>query len=503
MSTPMLEQPSSDVLPAGLPLDLPPAEIETHVSQLHLVGDLVFKVKKPVRMEFLDFSTLEQRELACRREVELNRRLAPDVYLGVAHLSSSPGAEPVVVMRRQPADRSLAELATNGADLRAPLAEVAAALARFHREAPHSRRISGAASADAVLSRWDDNMAQLRRALPAGFDAAEVDELAAAGRRFVTGRGKLFRERIRTRRVCDGHGDLLASDVFCPTGGPPQILDCLEFDDGLRYGDALADVAFLAMDLERLGRLDGAEQLLTAYRSAADDEWPASLAHFYIAHRAAIRAKVACLRTDPAARHDLRAHLDLMRRHLQLATVRLVLVGGPPGSGKTTLAASLAGAAGWDLLCSDVVRKRLAGLPMTVSAAAAYREGLYAPTRTAQAYQALLHLAAAQLARGHSVVLDATWASPTHRRWAQRQATRSGAVLVELEAAAPQEVAEVRLRARAAGPAGASDADVEIARRIRERFAPWTTARRVDTTQPPREAAAATLAALVDPHAPL
>jgi aminoglycoside phosphotransferase family enzyme len=503
MSTPMLDHPSSDTLPLGLPLDLPPAEIETHVSLLHLAGDLVFKVKKPIRTDFLDFSTLAQREAACRREVELNRRLAPDTYLGVAHLGSGRDAEPVVVMRRQPDDRSLAALATSGADLRVPLNQVAAVLARFHREAPHSRRISAAGSAAAVLARWDDNMAQLRRVLPAGFDLAEVDELAAAGRRYVDGRSKLFRERIRAHRVCDGHGDLLASDVFCPVDGPPQILDCLEFDDGLRYGDVLADVAFLAMDLERLGRLDGAQQLLAAYATAADDQWPASLAHFYVAHRAAIRAKVACLRTGPAARHDLRAHLDLMRRHLQLATVRLVLVGGPPGSGKTTLAAALAKAAGWDLLCSDVVRKRLAGVPMTVSAAAAYREGLYAPTRTAQAYQALLHLAAAQLARGRSVVLDATWASPTHRRWAQRQATRSGAVLVELVADASQEVAEVRLRARAADPTSASDADVEIARRIRERFAPWPAARRVDTTQPASESAAATYAALVDAHAPL
>lgn len=393
MST-ILEQASV----SGLTLDLPPAQIETHVSLLHLAGDLVFKVKKPSRTDFLDFSTLEQREIACRREVDLNRRLAPDTYLGVAHLSSSPGAEPVVVMRRQPAERSLATLATSGADLRPPLAQVAGVLARFHHDAPHSRRISGAGAADTVLARWEDNLAQLRRVLPKGFDLGEVDELGAAGRQYVLGRGKLFRERIRARRVCDGHGDLLASDVFCPVDSPPQILDCLEFDDGLRYGDGLADVAFLAMDLERLGRLDAAQQLLAAYRAAAEDDWPASLAHFYIAHRAAIRAKVACLR---------------------------------------------------------------------------------------------------------SVVLDATWASPTHRRWAQRQATRSATVLVELEADAPQEVAEVRLRSRAADPSSASDADVEIARRIRDRFAPWPAAQWVDTTRSAAKCAAATYAALVDAHAPL
>src|SRR5690606_13545776 len=180
--------------------------------------------------------------------------------------------------------------------------------------------------------------------------------------------------RVAAGRACDGHGDLLADDVFCLDDGP-QVLDCLEFDDALRYEDVLADVAFMAMDLERLGRADLAEHFLDAYRRAAGEDWPASLAHHHIAYRAQVRAKVTAIRAqqgDAGSVDAARALLKLCFDHLEAGRVRLILVGGAPGTGKSTLAAGLAASLGATVLRSDVIRKERAGLAPSESAAAGF-----------------------------------------------------------------------------------------------------------------------------------
>ncbi len=161
-------------------------------------------------------------------------------------------------------------------------------------------------------------------------------------RRYLSGRDALFDRRIAEGKVIDGHGDLLADDIFCLTDGP-RILDCVEFDDQLRYGDVLADVCFLAMDLERLGASDLGARFLAWYRELAAETYPATLAHHYIAFRAHIRAMVACLRGaqgDQAAVGEASRLLGIARDHLGRGQVVLVLVGGLPGTGKSTLAAT-------------------------------------------------------------------------------------------------------------------------------------------------------------------
>src|SRR5207248_5092618 len=169
-------------------------------------------------------------------------------------------------------------------------------------------------------------------------------------------------QRIALGAVRDGHGDLQAEDIFCLDDGP-RILDCIEFDDRLRHVDVLADVAFLAMDLERLGAPEAAATFLARYREFARESYPPSLAHHYIAARAHVRCKVACLRHrqgDDGGADAARGLLDLTARHLEAARVRLVLVGGLPGTGKSTVAAALADATGWVVLRSDEVRKDVA-----------------------------------------------------------------------------------------------------------------------------------------------
>jgi aminoglycoside phosphotransferase family enzyme/predicted kinase len=465
-------------------------ELETHVSRLFLTDELVVKVKKALRTDFLDFSTPALREQACRREVALNRRLAPEVYLGVAHLPSGEGAwEPAVVMRRQPERWNLESLARSGADLTEPLQAVSRRLAEFHARAERSVLIDGAGMPDTVLERWSANVDETRRARPRTVDDVQLERLDELAVRYLTGRAPLLRQRVDTGRICDGHGDLLAADIFCPPGAPPQILDCLEFDDRLRYGDVLADVAFLAMDLERCGRPEAAQLLLAHYRRTADDSWPDSLADYYVAFRALIRAKVAGLRVaqgDATATRLVEEHVAVAERHLLAGQVRLVLVGGLPGTGKTTVSRALAARLGWQYLSSDVRRKELLGVPAERHLGESFGEGAYDEAARDRTYRSLLATAEQALSFGESVVVDATWASQAHRDKAAEAAERTRAGLVCLQTVLDDEVADLRIRDRSDRGDDASDADVQVARVLRTRFDRWS-ARRLETSGSPRD----------------
>jgi hypothetical protein len=472
--------------------DLGPDVAETHSGVVFFLGDRAYKVKKPVDLGFLDFTTLSARQAMCHREVELNRRLAPDVYLGVSDVLDPSGAvcEHLVTMRRMPADRRLATLARSGAPLEQELEQLARLMARFHAAADRSEAADRAAGVDALAGRWATNAAEMAAYCPEVLAADDVTATEALARRYLEGRRALIEERIAHGRACDGHGDLLADDIFCLDDGP-RVLDCMEFDDALRYEDGLADVAFLAMDLERLGRPELAERFLAAYQEHADDTWPASLAHHHIAYRSQVRAKVSAIRAaqghEPSA-EKARQLLGLCRRHLDASRIRLVVVGGLPGTGKSSLAAAVGERLGAVVLRSDEIRKELAGLASDEPAPAAFGEGLYDAARTAATYRELLDRAGVALRYGETVVLDASWTDAAHRSAAREVAARTSSDLVELRRTAPPEVAAARLRARAERGGDPSDADPAIAAAMAAVEAPWPEAAVIDSA-PTREEA--------------
>jgi uncharacterized protein len=476
------------------------AVAETHSAVVFFVGDRAYKLKKPVELGFLDFRTLASRASACGREVELNRRIAPDVYLGVADVVGPDGVvcDHLVVMRRMPDERRLATLVAGGADVGDDLRRLARLVAGFHAAAARSPDADRAAGRDALAARWSANTAGLV-AVGQGVvemdDVVEVDALAA---RYLAGRGRLFARRIAEGRALDGHGDLLADDIFLLADGP-RVLDCLEFDDELRRGDALADVAFLAMDLERLGRPDLGECFLGAYREFADDAWPVSLGHHHVAYRAQVRAKVRAIRArqgDAVAAAEARDLLALARRHLETGAVRLVLVGGLPGTGKSTLATGLGEALGATVLRSDELRKELAGLPADRPAAAPYGEGLYRPESTGVTYAEMLARAGTALALGESVVLDASWVGERRRAEARALAAEGCADTIEIRCAVPPELAARRIRRRMARGGDPSDATPDIAAKLAAAEDPWPGAVALDTSTGPADALAKALAAI-------
>ncbi len=471
-------------LPAVVP-DPTLRTAETHLSWLVLVGDRVLKAKKPVRTDFVDLSTVAARRANAEREVELNRRISPDVYLGVATLSGVTGLdEPVVVMRRMPDERRLARLAADGLDLDAQVTRLAGVLAQFHL---HARPAPEVGSTAAALRQWRANTAQLLEHGRQQVDLGQVHRLQQLAERYLAGRGPLFAARRAAGRFRDGHGDLLADDVFLLDDGP-RVLDCLEFDPALRAGDVLSDVAFLAMDLEHLGRTDLAELLLAEHRRCLVDDWPVSLADHWTGYRAQVRAKVACLRAgqgDRAAAATAPRLLDLAERRLRAAQVRLVVVGGSPGTGKSTLAAALGRRLDWPVLRSDAVRAELPAVP-----GQGFEAGRYDPAVSEQVLTGLVERAGGLLAQGRSVLLDATFGTAAWRAAAATLAERTHSELTCLRAVVPDDVADARVAARAAAGTDLSEATVPTARLLRARFAPWPTARDVDTTRPADELAA-------------
>jgi aminoglycoside phosphotransferase family enzyme/predicted kinase len=468
------------------------AVAETHSAVVFFVGNRAYKVKKPVAFGFLDFRSRDVREAVCRREVELNRRLAPDVYLGVVRLTCSDSLdgldEPLVAMRRLPDDRRLARLVAAGADVRDDLRRLAHLMAAFHAGADSSVEVAAVASRDSMAGCWEANAAEMAPFVGQILDPVVGERVIHLARRYLAGRGPLFAARIGRGRVKDGHGDLLAEDIFCMPDGP-RVLDCIEFDDRLRWGDVLADVAFLAMDLERLGRPDLAAAFLGSYREFAAETWPESLAHHYVAYRAQVRAKVACLRATQDDAPSVGAANDLMalaRAHLEAGRVRLILVGGLPGTGKSTLAAALGDALGAVVIRSDEVRKQRAGVDVNDRRPAALDAGLYAPQATAAVYAELLAQARTCLVNGQSVVLDASWRHLSWRAVARAVAAQTVADLDELRCVVPRDTIEARIRLRAAVGGDASDATVAVSRAMAEAEEPWSEATAIDTS-PSRE----------------
>ena len=465
---------------------------ETHTGVVMLAGNRVFKAKKPVLTDFLDFRTPQQRERACLREVELNSRLSPDSYLGVAHLTDPTGgpAEPIIVMRRYHDDDRLASLVTRGVDesvtsIHGVLDSIADVLARFHERAERSGVINAQGEVGAIDQRWRENLSELNRYAGdpnSGISVESLSRIQRLAAEFISGREPLFTRRIEEGCIIDGHGDLLADDIFW-VNREPALLDCLEFDDELRYLDRIDDVAFLAMDLEFLGRKDLADYFLDRYAVHSADKAPSSLRDFYIAYRAVVRAKVDCVRLSQGrseAAEDAARHLAIATQHLESGSVRLALIGGNPGTGKSTIAHALAQQVAAQVISTDDVRRELREFGVITGSPGVLNAGLYRPDNVTTVYDIVLRRARVLLSNGQSVILDGTWRDPQTRAHADRIAKETHSAMVELMCLATVDMAADRITVRHPGN---SDVTPDIAAALAAQQDGWDTAYRVDTSR--------------------
>ncbi|MGZ8688758.1 MAG: bifunctional aminoglycoside phosphotransferase/ATP-binding protein [Gaiellaceae bacterium] len=451
---------------------------ETHISWVFLAGDLAYKVKKPLVLPFLDYGTAERRREMCREEVRLNRRLAPRIYLRVVGLArdgerwsltaeDDPAAcEYAVEMRGVEERRSLAALAAAGTLRAEHVSATAAVLAAFHAAAPVAdRERREVAVLEATL---DENVVTLRDSGAGVIEQSRLDAAEHFTRAFVEARRDELEARAQGGLVRDCHGDLRAEHVIVPEHGDVYVYDCIEFNPDLRQIDVAADIAFLVMDLTRLGADSLAELLIADYRRAGGDPGDEALLFVFASYRAWVRAKVACIRAQELSGEDpelerVRAEAgELMRlghRFAWRSRGPLVLVlCGVSGTGKTTVAHEVAAVSGWEHLSSDVTRKRLAGLDPTEPGGA----GLYSRQRTIETYRELGRLAAERLDHDRGVVVDATF----HLR-AERDAFRDGfgerpGPLLFIECHASTETLLARVRERELKPDRVSDADTAV-----------------------------------------
>lgn len=454
----------------------PVAEVsvrQTHISAVFLTDDLVYKIKKPVKFSFLDFSSLENRYQICQREVQLNRRLAANVYLDVVPIVVQDGRlqvegrgeqiEWAVKMRRLPEAATLEQRLNRNEVSGAQVATLANRLAEFHRTAAFMPEMVQYARFEAVARNIADNLEVARQFKPGALDSSLILRLSDLTAQHLAGVRNLIDQRADQGVPRDVHGDLHLDHIYLfPDIAPPgdlAIIDCIEFNDAFRFIDPVADLAFLVMDMKFHHRRDLASQLISAYFGATRDAEGMRLLSLYSSYRAAVRAKVETLAQDeveiePAERTQAemraRAHWMLALCELERPSNRpgIVLVGGLPGTGKSTLARCLAAQGDFRVIRSDEVRKELAGQSSDTSAAARFQEGIYSREWTEKTYNECLRRAESDLLMGRRVIVDATFLREADRRRFKESAQRLALSAVCLLCVADQEVVHRRLNDR-------------------------------------------------------
>lgn len=478
--------------------------VETHISWVLVGPSEVWKLKKPVAMGFLDFSTLAARKAACEAEVALNRRLAPDVYLGVHAVrhdargrfvidregEAEPGRDATeavasdraaaageivdwaVHMRRLP-DRDRADVRLAEGRLgRDDIGRIARRLAEFHASARCDATTAAFGRPEAIAVNVRENFEQTREAIGHLVTPAQAEEIERAQLAFLDEGRELLAARIAAGRVRDGHGDLRLEHVYLSDAGEVTIIDCIEFNDRFRYADVAADLAFLAMDLSAHGHVELSEHLVARYAQAAGDHDLYAVLDFYAGYRAYVRGKIAAfVAAAPAVDHERRVRAEASARHhflLALASERrslvppmVVAVAGIIASGKTTVADRLGFEMSAPVVDADHTRKQLLGVQATAPVHDGAWQGAYDLAFTEAVYAEVFRRAGVVLASGRSVIVDASFRSRALRARARDLATRYGVPFRLVECRASPEVCRARLRERARG-ASVSDGRLEI-----------------------------------------
>jgi len=411
--------------------------VDTHISTVFLTGSWAYKLKKPLDLGFLDFTTLAKRRRACRREVVLNRRFSSGVYAqvldvtidgqgGVAFNGKGRPVQAAVRMRLLPEAASLRQRLLNGRMREKEIRRIGAYLARCHGAAARSPTIDRFGDQRRIGFNCQENFTQIAPFVGRWLDPERTGFIDQASRAFLRNRRPVFQRRRAEGRIRDGHGDLRCEHVYFYRG--IQVIDCIEFNERFRYGDVALDLAFLTMDMAHLGFADLARILLEAYVSAAADPGLFAVLDFYAAYRAMVRLKIACLvgAQVPAAaaakpKAEARLFLDqAFRCALQFSRPVLWVVCGLPGSGKSTLARGLHQALDVQWVRSDALRDQCR--PEN-GATLAYGQACYRRQWRDRVYARLLGNVQQHLKAGRSVIADATF---SRRKWRQ-EATRLAA----------------------------------------------------------------------------
>jgi len=442
--------------------------VETHISWVLLTGEFAYKLKKPVQLPFVNFSTLARREHFCREEVRLNARLAPEIYLDVVPIGGSmekprvgaePGFEYAVKMRQFDAAATADRLAAAGSFSTTELADLADRIAQFHQSLGTTKASS---QVDGILQNLTE-LAEIADRAP-NF-ATGLEPLLVDARAEVSRRSSVFADRLANDCVRECHGDLHLGNV-ARIGEHLVPFDCLEFDKALRTIDVIDEVAFLCMDLFALDSRDLAFAFLNRYLEITGDYAGLRLFRLCVAHRALVRLKVAAISADIGDRRSPGAAIDRYQ-HVAAAALapaqgRLLITHGLSGSGKTTLARALAPKLAAIHVRSDIERKRLHGLAALDDAGSAPEQGLYRPEVSDATYAALLEAAEAALDGGLTVIVDASFLGHSRRQRFQSLARSRRAPFLVLHCKGAESTLRKRIARRRRSGDDPSDADESV-----------------------------------------
>jgi uncharacterized protein len=457
---------------------------ETHISIVFLVGDTVYKIKRPVDFGFLDFSTLEKRKFYAEEEARLNSRLTHNVYHGVVPVTDvngryqiggdGPVKEWAVKMRRLPDEGVLAELVKQGTADEHVLNRVVERLVAFYPNADTGEGVDEWGTAEAVGFNIQENVDQSKPYMNKFIAPTQLDLIDKASKAFLTGQADLMQKRVDDGKIRDGHGDLHLKHIIIEGPRPEQlqIIDGVEFNPRIRCGDIAMDVAFLAMDLDFQQRPDLANHFISQLTERMGDKDLPRLVQFYKAYRAHVRAKVACFMSDNiapeleefvAVRSEIERYIDLATAYLVKPTrPAVVIVGGLSGSGKSVLARRIARTLEANWLSSDRIRKEITGHDPHERLTDEYGSGIYSPEISRETYETLISRGVSAAANGKSVVIDATFLDAEWRERARDAFKIIDADLQFAECWAPAEVVAQRLEDRQSDESEASDAGTSV-----------------------------------------
>ncbi len=463
--------------------------VETHISWVFLTGEHAYKIKKPVRLPFLDFSTLERRRHFCEQELELNRRLAPELYLAVVpiggtperpEIEAAPAIEYAVKMREFPSAARLDRRLAAGAVSCEALEAFAERLSAFHAELPPLAEPADAPQR--VVAAALENFDELETFAEGNREAlARLRQLREWTERASRSLADVLAERFAAGRHREGHGDLHLENLV-ELDGTIVAFDALEFDPLLRSGDVASEAAFPAMDLLAHGREDLGYRFMNRYLEHGGDYDALRVLRFYLVYRALVRAKVRAIKARQAGEEPERTpYVDLAERLVAPRRPLLVVTHGLSGSGKTHVSTELVGRLPALRARSDLERKRLAGLAGTARSGSPVGGGLYDASANERTYGRLAEIAATALRHGFDFIADAAFLRAGDRARFRDVATAAGARFAILECAASEGVLCERVAARHARGTDASEADLRVLERQLATVEPLDAAERAVT----------------------
>jgi hypothetical protein len=463
--------------------------IQTHISYIFIAGDIVYKVKKPLKFDFLDFTSLEKRKFYCEEELRLNKRLAADTYLDITAISRDSqgnitlgrGVEIVdyaVRMKKLPADRMLKTLLLQGLADDRIMDNLAGKIAAFHQQAQTGGKIDAMGDIENIRHNHEENFAETQNCINITIPEYQYNFIKDYAEKFLVENKTLFGKRVSDHKIRDCHGDLHL-DHICVTDDI-IIFDCIEFNERFRYGDVAQDVAFLTMDIDFNGYWRHADAFIQSYIKHSGDTDMLTLLNFYRCYYAYVRGKVTGFRRDQKeiTKSERMEITETAARYFDLAYTYatrldqpvLILTAGLMGSGKSCQAHALAARLGAEIIRTDILRKELFHIKPMDRYYEDFGQGIYSDDISRLTYDKAYDLAAQKIKQGKAVIIDASFRRRTERHKALDLARNLGVHFYILECVCPDKITKKRLDGRIRNNDNPSDGRWELFHKQKDDF---------------------------------